>query len=109
LSREKICFGWTFDNYNEKKGTGTCYLKGSQICCNQEKKKISKVGAISGFVCDNCKQNCTSCWSTSGACPCNQDVERFDPNFVAGGSVTTKFSASVSFFYFRLLNSWLKM
>jgi len=77
LSRDKICFGWTFDNYDIDKEKGTCYLKGSQICCNQNRKKVKKEGVISGFVCDNCSKNCTSCWSTFGACPCSQEVEKF--------------------------------
>jgi hypothetical protein len=110
LARDKICFGWTFDDYKENEGQGTCYLKGSQICCNQNKKKVVKEGAISGFICDNCNKNCTSCWSTFGACPCNQEVERFDPNFGAGGTNLTAFSASVSLFtilynQYRLLRS----
>ncbi len=94
LGRPKICFGWTFDDYKENEGKGTCYLKDSQICCNQNKKKVVKEGAISGFICDNCNKTCASCWSTSGACPCLQEVEKFEPIF--GIDVTC--SSGVSLF-----------
>jgi len=94
LARAKICFGWTFDDHDGIKGI--CTLKGAGICCNQNSKMVKKKGAISGFVCDNCNKACTSCWSISGACPCRQEVERFDPNFAAGGTRPTAYSASVS-------------
>jgi len=98
LARDKICFGWTFDDYKENEGKGTCYLKGFQICCNQNKNKVIKEGAISGFICDNCNKTCTSCWSTFGACPCSQEVERFDPTFGVDVTRLTAFLASVSLF-----------
>jgi hypothetical protein len=94
LFRSKICFGWTFDDHDGIKGI--CTLKGAGICCNQNTKRVKKEGAISGFVCDNCNKACTSCWSSSGACPCEQDVERFDPNFIAGGNKTMYTSSVVS-------------
>ena len=95
LAREKLCFGWTFDNYDEKTEKGICYLKLSSICCNQNKKMKTKVGAISGFVCDNCG-DCISCWSTSGLCPCKQDVFQLDPQFCAGCSAAEVKTAFVS-------------
>jgi len=96
LGREKICFGWTFDNFDGEKGT--CLLKSAGICCNQNKKKVAKEGAISGFICDNCNKNCTSCWSTSGQCPCVQDVYHSNPNFISGGKKTEFASSAVSYF-----------
>ena len=96
LGREKLCFGWTFDNFDEKTGKGTCYLKHSSVCCNQNAKKKVKEGAISGFTCDIC-DNCISCWSTSGVCPCRHDVFQLTPQFCSGCSDTEVKSAFVSF------------
>jgi hypothetical protein len=44
LARKKICFGWTFDNFDERTGLGSCYLKASTICCNQVCQKNCFVG-----------------------------------------------------------------
>jgi len=45
LGRPKICFGWTFDDYDGRKGI--CKLNGFGICCNQNSKKVKKEGAMS--------------------------------------------------------------
>ena len=95
LGREKLCFGWTFDNFNEDTGKGSCVLNSAPICCNQNSKKKKKEGAVSGFACGSCK-SCKSCWSTSGACPCEHDVHDLPPQFQAGGSDTVAFSPYVS-------------
>ena len=105
LGREQICFGWTFDNFNEDTGKGSCTLKSAPICCNQNRKKKKKEGAVSGFACGSCK-SCKSCWSTSGDCPCKHDVVELAPQFGAGFDPTNSFSSFVSkqenSFYFKL-------
>ena len=54
-----------------------------QKCFLQNVKKIKKFGSISGFTCDNCKEE-KCCWSTSGRCPCMLDVEHNGTQFCAG-------------------------